>query len=56
MFGHYHAITNFVNTYGNQYIENVPTCGVVIIKFDITNWNDLNQGETTQTIFPKDLK
>lgn len=56
VFGHNHAITHFVNIYGNQYVDNVPTCGVVIIKFDIINWNDLNQGETTQTIFPKDLK
>lgn len=56
VFGHNHAITSFVNTYGNKYIENVPTCGVVVIQFDIMNWNDLNQGETTQTIFPKNLK
>lgn len=56
IFGHNHAITAFVNTYGNQYIENVPTCGVVILEFDIDNWHDLNKGETIYTLFPRDLK
>lgn len=56
IFGHNHAITAFVNTYGNQYIDNVPTCGVVIINFDIDNWNNLTQGKTTKTLFPRDLK
>ncbi|WP_242205844.1 SixA phosphatase family protein [Aestuariivivens insulae] len=56
VFGHNHAITAFVNTYGNAYIDNVPTCGVVIIAFDIESWNDLKQGETIKTIFPRDLK
>ncbi len=56
VFGHNHAITDFVNTYGDKYIENVPTCGVVIIEFDIDNWADLNKGKTVYTLFPKDLK
>lgn len=56
VFGHNHAITDFVNTYGDKYIENVPTCGVTIINFDIENWKDLNKGKTIYTLFPKDLK
>ena len=56
IFGHNHAITSFVNTYGSQYIENVPTCGVVIIEFDIDNWKNLNKGKTIRTLFPRDLK
>ncbi len=56
IFGHNHAITAFVNTYGNIGIDNVPTCGVVIIEFDIEDWNDLTQGKTRKTVFPKDLK
>ena len=56
VFGHNHAITYFVNTYGNQIIDNVPTCGVTIINFDMTSWNDLKQGVTINTIFPRDLK
>ncbi len=56
VFGHNHAITAFVNSYGNKPIENVPTCGVVIIEFDILNWSDLKPGKTIHTIFPRDLK
>lgn len=56
LFGHNHAITAFVNTYGNIFIENVPTCGVVILEFDIINWNEIKKGNTLKTIFPRDLK
>ncbi len=56
LFGHNHAITAFVNTYGSSYIDNVPTSGVVVIEFDITNWKNLNKGKTIQTLFPRDLK
>jgi len=56
IFGHNHAITWFVNKFGDKYIDNVPTCGVVIIEFDITNWSHLKKGKTTATLFPKDLK
>lgn len=54
--GHNHAITAFANTYGNFFIDNVPTCGVVIIEFNVTNWNQINQGQTIETIFPKNLR
>lgn len=56
VFGHNHAITSFVNRYGNKYIDNVPTCGVTIIEFEIDFWENLNQGKTISTIFPRDLK
>ncbi|GAA4899660.1 histidine phosphatase family protein [Flaviramulus aquimarinus] len=56
VFGHNHAITAFVNTYGDHYIDNVPTCGVVIIEFDIEKWNNLKPGKTIKTLFPRDLK
>ncbi|TGV01139.1 SixA phosphatase family protein [Flavivirga rizhaonensis] len=56
IFGHNHAITAFVNTYGSSRIDNVPTSGVVVIEFDIVNWKSLNQGKTIQTLFPRDLK
>ena len=56
VFGHNHAITAFVNTYGDKFIDNVPTCGVTIIEFNITNWHDLNKGKTINTLFPRDLR
>jgi len=56
LFGHNHAITNFVNTFGNKYVENVPTCGVVVIEFKQLNWKNISNGNTIFTLFPKDLK
>lgn len=55
IFGHNNAITDFVNKFGNKYIENVPTSGVVILEFEEENWNNIKNGKITQTMFPKDL-
>ena len=56
IFGHNHAITAFVNSYGDLTIDNVPTCGVVVLEFEIDNWSDLKPGKTLKTLFPRDLK
>ena len=34
LFGHNEAITNFVNKFGDLYIENVPTSGLVAMQFE----------------------
>lgn len=56
LFGHNHAITYFVNSFGDLYIDNVPTCGLVLLQFDIEKWSNLSKGKTIRTIFPRDLK
>ncbi|WP_299782486.1 histidine phosphatase family protein [uncultured Formosa sp.] len=56
IFGHNNALNNFVNTYGNVYIENVPTSGLVVLEFDIDNWSNLKTGNTKLKLFPKSLK
>lgn len=56
VFGHNHAFTSIVNTFGSKYIDNVPTSGLVKISFDVDDWSDIKKGETTLTIFPRDLK
>lgn len=55
VFGHNHAITYFVNTFGSQYIDNVPTCGLVTIQFSVDSWSDIKKGKTIRTLFPKEL-
>lgn len=55
VFGHNHAITSLVNSYGNRYIDNVPTCGVVAMEFEIESWTEMKRGRTTKTLFPRDL-
>lgn len=56
VFGHNHALTNFVNTYGDIYIDNVPTSGLVIIDFQIESWEYIKIGQTVKIIFPRDLR
>ena len=55
VFCHNNAITDIVNAYGNFIIENVPTCGVVILTFETENFLK-TRGIISKTIFPKDLK
>ncbi|MCC9044103.1 histidine phosphatase family protein [Myroides sp. M-43] len=56
LFGHNAAITKFVNKFGSETFDNVPTSGVVIINFDTDDWAAIEKGSTELTIFPRDLK
>lgn len=56
IFGHNHAITAFVNEFGNKYTGNVPTSGLTMIEFDIDSWSQLEKGKTLMSIYPRDLK
>jgi phosphohistidine phosphatase len=56
LFGHNEAITNFVNKFGDAFIENVPTSGFVSLEFDTDSWEKIKNGKTKKTIFPKELK
>ncbi len=56
IFGHNNAITDFVNKFGNYYIENIPTCGVVMLQFDTNLFTKTTKGTIQQTIFPRNLK
>lgn len=56
IFGHNHAFTNMANTWGNQYIDNLPTSGLVHIKFAVEKWKSIAKGKTAQTILPRQLK
>jgi phosphohistidine phosphatase len=56
LFGHNGAITNFVNKFGDVFIDNVPTAGFVSIQFDTDNWENISKGKIRKIIFPKKLK
>ncbi|RCW92574.1 SixA phosphatase family protein [Winogradskyella arenosi] len=56
IFGHNHALTSISNIFGNQYIDNLPTSGLVKICVDIEDWNALKKGTTELIIIPKDLR
>jgi phosphohistidine phosphatase len=55
LFGHNEAITNFVNKFGNIFIDNVATSGFVSLQFDAEDWQSIQNGKTIKVIFPKDL-
>jgi len=56
LFGHNYAFTSVSNHYGSLFIDNLPTCGLVWIQFDIDSWKDVDKGITKLVIRPKDLK
>jgi phosphohistidine phosphatase len=56
LFGHNAAITNFVNKFGDIFIDNVPTSGFVSLEFETDNWEKISKGKTKKIIFPKKIK
>lgn len=56
LFGHNAAITDFVNKFGDIFIDNVPTSGFVSIVFESNNWQTITKGTTKKVVFPRDLK
>jgi len=56
IFGHNNALTDFVNTFGDMSIENVPTSGLVVIEFLAESWKHIYKGQTLKVIFPRDLR
>ncbi len=56
IFGHNYAFTSLANTWGDQYIDNVPTAGLVQITFDTDDWSKISKGTTEEIIFPKHLR
>jgi phosphohistidine phosphatase len=46
-FGHNPELTDLVNTLGRQDIGNMPTCGVVELRYDIETWADVGKVEPT---------
>lgn len=58
LFGHNPGLTEFVNAISNEAIANIPTCGVVIISFPNTHWQDVEFGSGSMEWFhyPKKLE
>ncbi len=55
IFGHNPAITEVVNSLGNEVFYNIPTTGLSQIEFESRSWKDLKNGNTLLTLFPKNL-
>lgn len=55
IFGHNPAITDFVNSLGNEVFDNIPTTGLTAIDFPTNSWSNLKDGKTAFYFFPKNL-
>ncbi len=56
LFGHNNAMTHIANKWGSKYLDNVPTCGVVVLNFPVESWKEISYGTTEKTVFPKHLR
>ena len=54
--GHNHAFTSIVNMLGDDHINNVPTCGFIVLEFEVDSWKDVKSGKLVTKIFPRELK
>lgn len=43
VFGHNPAFTTIANSFNGDYIDNVPTCGIVKVTADVENWDDFDE-------------
>lgn len=57
IFGHNPGFTEIVNHFSNEYIDNVPTCGVYGYALDIERWEDIRTANSSSkaTLIPKRL-
>ena len=56
IFGHNFAFTNVANQWGSERIDNVPTSGLVHLRTDDADWVKMENAQTLQTLFPKELR
>ena len=51
VFGHNPGFTDCANRLCDGDIDNIPTCGVVGIRFDVSRWSDVGFGDGEQQYF-----
>ena len=56
LFGHNYAFTSLANAWGDRYIENLPTAGLVHIVFQEDRWSSISTGSIKHLLFPKQLR
>jgi phosphohistidine phosphatase len=56
LFGHNPAFTEFANTFGDRFFDNLPTAGLIWIVFKENNWNEIQKGTIKMFLYPKAYK
>lgn len=49
--GHNPTFTQFNNHFSDKQIDNIPTCGIVGLQFDINSWKEVMIGEAKQLFY-----
>ncbi len=54
LFGHNPCFTSLANQFSDEYIPNVPTCGIIKVEAKVDQWSDFEkEGKLTAVYFPK---
>ncbi len=58
VFGHNPGFTEAFDELSDSYIDNIPTCGIVGITFNVKSWTEIidTKGHCFLSFFPKDFK
>lgn len=51
LFGHNPGLTNFANLLGSEYFDNMPTCSIVGIGFNVDSWKKIERGRGNTFLF-----
>ena len=56
LFGHNPTMTFLANKYSSTFVDNVPTCGILMVDFSIDNWSEVGdaQGVLSAFYYPKE--
>ncbi len=57
IFGHNPGFTNLASILSGRWFDNIPTCGIVALKFEVTNWSEVaaESGEILFFDYPKNI-
>ena len=58
LFGHNPGLTNFFNEVSDSFADNIPTCGVLLLKSNTGKWKDFftKKLQNSFTAYPKEFK
>jgi len=52
LFGHNPGLTSLANYFGGK-IDNLPTCGIVAVQFEVNHWTEIAKGKILFYEYPK---
>jgi phosphohistidine phosphatase len=55
IFGHNPGMTDFLNRFSGGSVDNIPTCGIARVEFDVSKWKEIEPGlgRMTDFYYPK---